>query len=144
MNDCDESTEFVLTCEDIYNTPLMSSTIALPVTDCHMADNLSKVDGVLSDLSEALADVALELSVGVRNEGSQVRNSTLVDDGLGELLSVLGNLTKSGGGDALQSKLGLLDAKDEEADGTGVNDGLGQLTVVLGDAGEGKSSGLLH
>ena len=66
INNCDESTEFVLTCHDIYNTPLMSSNIALPVTDCHMADNLSKVDpalleigGVVTGMNKYIVNVGL-------------------------------------------------------------------------------------
>lgn len=46
-------------------------------------NNFSEVDGVLGDLSEALADIALKLGVWVGDKCSQVGDSTLVNDCLG-------------------------------------------------------------
>lgn len=51
-------------------------------------DDLSKINGVLSDLGKALANVALKLCVGVGDQSSEIWYCTLVNDGLGELLGV--------------------------------------------------------
>ena len=59
-------------------------------------DNFRKVNGVLRNLSQAGADLALELGIWVRNQGSQVRDSTVVNNVLSKLLSMLGNLGQSG------------------------------------------------
>ena len=68
---------------------------------------------MLSNLSQALANVALELSIRVRNKSSQVWNGTLVNNSLGQFLSVLSNLRESRRGNALESEFGLLDTEDE-------------------------------
>ena len=90
-----------------------------------------------------MADVTLELGVGVADKSGKVGDGTLVDNGLGEFLGMLSDLRESSSRDSLKSKLGLLDAKDKNTDSTGINNGLGKLVVVLGDAGESKSSGFL-
>lgn len=79
----------------------------------------------------------------MRDEGSKVRNGTLVNDGLSELLSMLSDLAKSSCGDSLKSKLGLLNAENEETDGTSINDSLSQLMGVLGNASKSPSGGFL-
>ena len=57
--------------------------------DFGLNDNLSQIDGVLGDLSEALADVAVKLSIGVADKSGEVWHGTLVNDGLNELLTAL-------------------------------------------------------
>jgi len=64
--------------------------------DLSLHDHFSKVNGVLGDLGEALADVTLKLGIGMRDKSGEVGNGTLVDDCLGKLLSVLSDLRKSG------------------------------------------------
>jgi hypothetical protein len=59
-------------------------------------DNFSEVNGVLCDLSEALADVSLKLGVWVGDKCSKVGDGTLVNDCLRKLLGVLGNFRQSG------------------------------------------------
>jgi hypothetical protein len=80
----------------------------------------------------------------VRDESSEVRDGTLINDSLGELFSMLGDLTKSGRGDALKGKLGFLDAEDQKTDCTGIHNSLGKLMGVLGDASQSPSGSLLH
>lgn len=43
-------------------------------------NNFSKVNGMLSDLSKALANVSLKLSIRVRDKSSKVWDCTLVND----------------------------------------------------------------
>jgi len=45
-------------------------------------NNFGKINGVLCDLSKALANVSLKLGVGVRDKSSEVWDCTLVDDSL--------------------------------------------------------------
>ena len=45
-------------------------------------NNFGKINGVLCDLSKALANVSLKLSIGVRDKSSEVWDCTLVDDSL--------------------------------------------------------------
>ena len=59
--------------------------------DLSLNDDLSEIDGVLSDLSKALADVALELSIWVGNESSEVWYCTLINDCLGQFFCMLSN-----------------------------------------------------
>jgi len=51
--------------------------------DFSFNNDLSKIDSVLGNLSEALANVALELCVGVGDKSSKVWYCTLVNYGLG-------------------------------------------------------------
>ena len=46
-------------------------------------NDLSKINGVLGDLSEALANIALKLCVGVGDKSSKVWYCTLVNHSLG-------------------------------------------------------------
>lgn len=43
-------------------------------------NNFGEVNGMLCDLSKALANVSLKLGIWVRDEGGKVWDSTLVDD----------------------------------------------------------------
>ena len=97
-------------------------------------NHFCKVDGVLGDLGEALAHVTLELGIGVGDKCSEVRNGSLVDDGLGKFLSMFGDLGESGGGDALEGELGLLDTKDKKTNGTSIDNRLSEVSVVLSNA----------
>jgi len=81
-----------------------------------------------------LADVSLELGIGVRDESSKVWDSSLVNNSLGKLFGVLGDFGKSSCADSLQGELGLLDAEDEETNGSSIDNGLSELVVMLGDA----------
>jgi hypothetical protein len=65
--------------------------------DLSLNNDLSQINGVLSDLSKARADLSLKLSIRVRDKSSEVRNGSLVNNCLSELLSVLSDLTKSSG-----------------------------------------------
>ena len=56
---------------------------------------------LLGDLGQALANVALELCVGVGDQSSNVWYCTLVNDGLGELFGVLCDFRESSGSDSL-------------------------------------------
>ena len=56
--------------------------------DLGLNDNLCKVDRVLGDLGKASANLALELGIGVDDEGGEVRDGTSIDDSLGELGAV--------------------------------------------------------
>lgn len=86
--------------------------------------------------------MSLELGIGVRDEGSEIGNGTLVNNGLSEFFGVLGDFAKSGGGNSLKSKFGLLNAEDKETNGTSINDGLSQLMGVLGDASKSPGGSL--
>jgi len=70
----------------------------------------------------------------MRDEGSKVWDSTLVNNSLGKLLGVLGNFSESGGRDSLKSKLWLLDTEDKKSNCTSINNSLGEFVVVLGNA----------
>jgi hypothetical protein len=65
--------------------------------DLSLNNDLSQINGVLSDFSKARADLSLKLSIRVRDKSSEVRNGSLVNNCLSELFSVLSDLTKSSG-----------------------------------------------
>jgi len=52
---------------------------------------------MLGDLSEALTDVSLKLSIWMRDKGSKVWDCTLINNSLSKFFSVLGDFTKSCG-----------------------------------------------
>jgi len=56
-------------------------------------NNFSKINRVLGNLSEAAANLSLQLGVGMLNQGSKVRNGTGIDNSLRKLGRVLGNVT---------------------------------------------------
>jgi hypothetical protein len=65
--------------------------------DFSFDNNFGKINGVFGDLSEALTDVSLKLSIWMGDEGSEVWDGTLIDNSLSKFFSVFGNLTKSSG-----------------------------------------------
>lgn len=89
---------------------------------------------MLSDLGEALTNVSLQLGIWMRNEGSKIWDSSLVNDSLSKFFGVLGDFSKGGGRDSLKSKLWLLDTKNEETNGSSIDNSLSELVVVLGNA----------
>ena len=99
---------------------------------------------MLSDLGEALADIALKLGVWVRNKCSQVGDSTLINNCLSKLFSMFRDFRKSSCSNAFQSQLWLLNAKDKETNGSSIDNGLGKLVVVLCNAGERKCCSFLY
>ena len=54
-------------------------------------DDFGKIDSVFGNLGQTLTDVALELSIWMRNKSSKVWNGTLVNYCLGQLFSMLGD-----------------------------------------------------
>jgi len=52
---------------------------------------------MLGDLSKALTDVSLELSIWMRDQSSKIWDGTLINNSLSKLLSMFCDFTKSGG-----------------------------------------------
>lgn len=105
--------------------------------DFSLDDHFCKIDGVLGNLGQTGADLSLELCVRMRDQSSQVWDSTIINNVLSELFGVLCDFGKSCGGDSLQSEFGLLHADDEEGDGVNIYNGLCQLVSVLSNASQG-------
>mmetsp|Transcript_26295 Transcript_26295/g.25462 ORF Transcript_26295/g.25462 Transcript_26295/m.25462 type:complete len:231 (-) Transcript_26295:100-792(-) len=112
--------------------------------DLSLNDYFCQVHCVLRDLGEAGAHLPLQLGVGVRDQGCQVRHCPLIHHCLSQLFGVLCYLTQSSGRDPLESELWLLDAKDQKAYCLGVHHCLSKLMGVLGDAGECPSCCLFN
>eukprot|EP00968_Pinguiococcus_pyrenoidosus_P001369 scaffold62_cov256-Pinguiococcus_pyrenoidosus.AAC.27 len=74
--------------------------------------HLREVDGVLGNLRQAAAHLALELGVGMRDEWRQVRHGARIHHGLRELRRVLADVGHGGGRDALEGHLRLLQAQN--------------------------------
>jgi len=63
--------------------------------DFSLNNNFSKINGMLSNLSETLANISLELSIWMRYKSSKVRDSALINYSLSELFCMLCNFSKS-------------------------------------------------
>jgi len=63
--------------------------------DFSFNNDFGKIDSVFCNLSKALTNVSLKLSIWVGNQGSKVWYCTLINYGLGKLLGMLGNFTES-------------------------------------------------
>jgi hypothetical protein len=64
--------------------------------DFSFYDNFGKIDGMFGNLGKALTNISLELSIWVRNKGSEIWDSTLINYSLSKFFSVFGNFTKGG------------------------------------------------
>mmetsp|Transcript_20325 Transcript_20325/g.24338 ORF Transcript_20325/g.24338 Transcript_20325/m.24338 type:complete len:218 (+) Transcript_20325:933-1586(+) len=93
-------------------------------------NDLSKVDGVLRDLRQSRANLTLQLSILVDDQGSEVCNCSGVDNCLAELWCVLGNIAQCRGANALQRQLRFLNAKHEQCNGTSIHDGACKFAVM--------------
>jgi len=65
--------------------------------DFSFNNNFGKINGMLSNLSEALTHISLKLSIWMRDEGSKVWNGTLINNSLSKFFGMLGNFSESGG-----------------------------------------------
>mmetsp|Transcript_20429 Transcript_20429/g.43578 ORF Transcript_20429/g.43578 Transcript_20429/m.43578 type:complete len:343 (+) Transcript_20429:3-1031(+) len=99
-------------CRSILSYELIDVLEAMknPGEDFGLDDDFGEVDGVLCDLGEAAADLALQLGIIVGDVLGQERDGASVNHDLSELRRVLADVAQRRSGDALERELGFLEA----------------------------------
>mmetsp|Transcript_105911 Transcript_105911/g.236421 ORF Transcript_105911/g.236421 Transcript_105911/m.236421 type:complete len:389 (+) Transcript_105911:6-1172(+) len=112
--------------------------------DLSLYHDLRQVHGVLRDLSQARADLALEGCIVVGDVLGKERDRARVHNCLGQLRRVLADVAQRGCGDPLERELGLLEAEDQERHSPRIHNSLGELLRVPRDIAQRPCSGFLH
>lgn len=107
-------------------------------------DELSKLSGLLSDLTNASGGVLAHLHIDVLQAVEDSGEDLSLHNDFSEVDSVLGDLSEALANVALELGVGVGNEGSKVRNGTLVDDGLGQLLGVLGNLGESGSRDALE